>query len=364
MTAFIPGLELSRLFYFEAVLPILNAHFPGLPHAAAHLGTGSDMLGFDTEMSADHDWGPSVTLFLPEERIPLAPEIRKVMSNDLPHSFHGYSTNFGESPDEPGTRILQATTKGSVNHKVFVTTVRDFVQRHLGFDLNQTLEPADWLTFPSQSLRLITAGAVHYDGTGELAEMRERFAYYPHDVWLYLLASGWKRISQEEHLMPRAGYVGDELGSSIIGSRLVRDIMSLCFYMERKYAPYPKWFGTAFKQLACATDLSPTLIRAQLAATWQEREASLAPAYEYLARAHNALGITPALHETVADFFGRPFKVIYGERFAEAIVAQISDPVVKQIASKRLIGSIDQWSDSTDMRSYPEWRGRLRSLYT
>jgi hypothetical protein len=327
------------------------------------IGTGSDVLGFDTPMSVDHDWGPSVTLFLREHDVHLAPRIVEVLGENLPYTFHGFSTHFGDSPDEPGTRILQPITEGPINHRVYVTTVAIFVQRHLGFDLAQPLEPADWLTFPSQKLRTIMAGAVHRDGVGDLTAIRERFAYYPHDVWLYLLASGWQRISQEEHLMPRAGYIGDELGSSIIGSRLVRDIMSLCFYMERQYAPYPKWFGTAFQQLSCASDLLPILTRAQLAPAWQERETALVGAYEYVARAHNALGITMPLSTTVIKFWGRPFQVIFGERFAQAIVAMITDSRVQRIASHRLIGSIDQFSDSTDLRSSTEWRERLRALY-
>jgi hypothetical protein len=73
--------------------------------------------------------------------------------------------------------------------------------------------------------------------------MRERLAYYPRDVWLYLLAAGWARIGQEEHLMGRAGTVGDEVGSALIGARLVRDIMRLAFIMERTYAPCAKWFA-------------------------------------------------------------------------------------------------------------------------
>src|SRR5512135_2849613 len=67
MPSFIPGIELSRLFYFEAVLPILQERFPNLPHAAARLGAGSDVLGFDTPMSTDHDWGPRLMLFLAED---------------------------------------------------------------------------------------------------------------------------------------------------------------------------------------------------------------------------------------------------------------------------------------------------------
>jgi len=55
---FIPGLELSRRFYWEAVRPVLDAEFPGLRHSAALIGTGSEVLGFDTPMSSDHHWGP------------------------------------------------------------------------------------------------------------------------------------------------------------------------------------------------------------------------------------------------------------------------------------------------------------------
>ena len=49
MPQFIPGIELSRRFYAEAVLPILHKNLPNLPHAAAHIGPGSDVLGFDTD---------------------------------------------------------------------------------------------------------------------------------------------------------------------------------------------------------------------------------------------------------------------------------------------------------------------------
>ncbi len=164
--------------------------------------------------------------------------------------------------------------------------------------------------------------------------------------------------------MPRAGYVGDELGSSLIGSRLVRDVMGLCFLFEGRYAPYAKWFGTAFKQLACAPVLIPILWDAQQAATWQDRMAALGEAYEQLARMHNALGITAPLPERVARFHERPFDVLHAGLFSDAIVAQIGDPEVGRIAARPLIGGIDQISDSTDIRSDPRWRSALRRLYT
>ena len=47
----------------------------------------------------------------------------------------------------------------------------------------------------------------------------------------------------------------------------------------------------------------------------------------------------------------------------DAIRAQITDTVVKRIAGRKLIGSIDQYSDSTDILSEPSWRPTLRLLY-
>jgi hypothetical protein len=358
MPDFIPGLSLGGLFYRETVKPILDKQFPGLAHSAALIGAGSEILGFDTEMSTDHDWGPRVMLFLGEEdHARHSAAIQAALGQGLPREYRGYRTDF----KWPEPEDAQADGSGLVRHSVQTLTPRGYVRSYLGFDLGCDLEPADWLTFPEQKLRAITTGAVYHDGIG-LQAVRDRFDYYPHDVWLYLLAAGWTRIGQEEHLMGRAGLVGDEIGSALLGSRLVRDVMRLCFLMEKQYAPYPKWFGTAFRQLACAAALSPLLEAARRAASWPEREEYLCRAYEYLAATHNALGITELLPARVSGFHNRPFRVIPGGRFAEALRQRIQDPVVSRIARQRLIGSIDQWSDSTDILEGP-WRGRLRRLF-
>ncbi len=363
MPLFIRGLELNHRFYGEVVRPILDAEFPSVPHAAALVGPGSDVLGFDDEMSTDHEWGPSLRMFLRDEDAHLSDEIREALRHQLPHTFQGYPVGTIPSASEPGIRLMHATAEGPVDHRVSVMTVRAFALRNLGYDINQPLTAIDWLTFPSQRLRGLTAGAVYHDGVGELTELRERLAWYPHDVWLYLLAAGWRRIAQEEHLMPRAGFVGDELGSAIIGSRLVRDIMNLLFLMERQYAPYAKWFGTAFKRLKYAADLTPILLRAQMAPTWQAREAALGEAYEYLAFAHNTLGITEVLSTKVCNFYDRPFKVIQGNRFFQAIAERITDPEIRRIAFEHPIGNIDQWCDNTDLVSNVEYRPVLKELY-
>ena len=98
-----------------------------------------------------------------------------------------------------------------------------------------------------------------------------------------------------------------------------------------------------------------------LAESWREREQSLSQAYEAVAEMHNGLGITKTLPAKVSNFFGRPFKVIHAEQFTSAIKAQIQDENVRRIPVD--IGSIDQFSDSTDLIEHTELRGRLKVLY-
>lgn len=163
--------------------------------------------------------------------------------------------------------------------------------------------------------------------------------------------------------MGRAGMVGDEAGSALIGARLVRDIMRLCFLMAKTYAPYPKWLGSAFECLPCATELLPVLEAALHASHWQKRETNLVKAYEHLAVQHNALGITEALPEQTMRFFGRPLQVIALHGFAEALVQRIEDPLVRRIAARPLIGGLDMLSDNTDFTANPFWRPLIRQLY-
>ncbi len=157
--------------------------------------------------------------------------------------------------------------------------------------------------------------------------------------------------------------MGDEIGAAIIASRLVRDLMRLCFLMEKQYAPYPKWFGTAFRQLDSASVLEPILMQVLSANNWKEREKKLVAAYEYVAKRHNKLNLTEPLPEEASLFHDRPYRVISMGVFSQSIISKITDPALKAIASKPLIGSVDQLSDSTDLLSNPMWREALCSLY-
>ena len=101
--------------------------------------------------------------------------------------------------------------------------------------------------------------------------------------------------------------------------------------------------------------------QAQMSSTWSEREKFLIQTYETLAHMHNSLEVSEKLPELASSFYDRPFQTIHSEVFAQALVKQITDLEIQQIARRQLIGNINQWSDNTDIEGLE--RGRLRQLY-
>jgi hypothetical protein len=358
---FTPGLELCRAFHDEVVGPLLAEGFPFLSYSAAMLGTGSEVLGFDDERSTDHHWGPRLQLFLERAAHEAhAAAIKDVLSRRLPVSFRGYPTNWGP-PDEGGVQLLVSVEEGPVNHRVTLLTVDSFMRAQLGFDPREPMDIEDWLLTPSQMLLSVTAGAVYLDGLGELEPIRGKLAWYPHDLWLYLIACQWTRIAQEEAFVGRCAEVGDELGSRVVVARLVRDLMKMSFLFERRYAPYTKWLGTAFAELTCAGVLAPVLERALAAEDSQTRADQLAAAFEFVAARQNDLAITEFVEPTCRTYGGRPYRVLRAERFVEATRLAIRDEAV--LALPAGVGSIDQFVDSTDVLSRPQRAPCLRSIY-
>jgi hypothetical protein len=342
-TTFIPGLELARLFYAEAVRPLLDTHVPGLVHTAALIGPGSEVLGFDTPRSTDHDWGPRLQLFLADDAAAggAAAQVGELLTARLPAEFRGYPTVFPQSGARPGRRPT---------HHVLVAGMRSWLTGWLHFDPTRPIELADWLGAPTQKLAEITGGAVFHDGLAGtdagLSEVRARLCWYPRDVWLYVMACQWQRISQEEPFPGRCAEVGDELGSIVITARLARDLMRLALLLQRRYPPYSKWLGTALARTPAGPDLAPLLSAALCTSSWRDREHSMARAYETVARLHNATEVTPPLDPAVRPtFYDRPYQIPDSGRFVHALRDQIRD---ERVRSLPLTGAVDQFLDSTD----------------
>ena len=328
MGTFRSGLELSAAFYAEVVAPQLD----GVEHSAALLGWGSDVLGYDTARSTDHGWGPRLQVFTDAIGVEI----------ELPNSFAGHAVRFGWAGVEPRAWVE-------------VMPLRSWLEQHLGFDASAGVEPVDWLLTPQQKLLGVVRGAVFVDPTGELSAVRAALDWYPDQVWRWLLACQWHRLAQEEAFVARTAEVGDVTGSVVSAARQVRDLMRLALLQDRKYAPYQKWLGMAFKELSQDDRLAEHLDAAS-----HGNEIALGEAYLTMAARHNASRLTPAVEAEVGAYHDRPARVIMADRFSDALRRTVTDTFLRGLP---LIGSVDQIVDNTDVLVDPARYRRLVSLY-
>jgi hypothetical protein len=195
----------------------------------------------------------------------------------------------------------------------------------------------------------------------DIQETRNRLSFYPQNVKLYLIASQWAIIKEEHAFIKRCSDVGDELGSRITCTRIAERLMRLCFLYKNKYAPYSKWFGTAFKQLSL--DVINDEITAALSAdTITEREDHIVNAQVLVAELHNTCNITEPYKIKVAEFYGRGAKVMLSDdnNLAEIVKEKITNPELKNCV---LIGSMSQIGNMEYLWDAPENRGKIYQLY-
>jgi hypothetical protein len=340
MAEFEPAGRLSRGFYTDLVAPLLAGH----RHSAALLGWGSDVLGFDTARSVDHGWGPRLLVL--SETADLE-GVAELLDARLPATYRGWPVRFGWDAVP-------------VQHWVQVRRPGDWLVDHLGVDATRPLGTLDWLTLAQQKLLGVTAGPVFHDDDGRLAAIRARLAWYPDDVWRWLVASQWIRIAEHEPLVGRCAEVGDELGSRAVAGRLVRDLMRLSMMLVRAYAPYDKWLGSAFRSAVDEPALEQHLLATTAATSYPDREAALVAALEAVAVLHNEVGLTERLDPATRPFYSRPYLVLDAHRFAVATAATVRDPELQALPP---IGAIDQVVDTVGLLQ-PAWRGSaVRAMY-
>jgi hypothetical protein len=365
---FVPGVELCRRFYAEAVRPLLG----DLPHAAARIGGGSDVLGFDTERSTDHDWGPRLELFV---RDCDGDALSEMLSRRLPTRFLGWSTHFTGK----GERVRwRADTKGPVDHYITITDAGTWLTERLGFDPRDGVSLLDWLCTPWQRLAEVTGGGLFHDDLGELTAVRERLAWYPDDLWRYALACQWRRIAQEEAFVARAAEAGDEFGSRMTAARVAREAGRVVLLLGRVWPPYQKWLGLALrgrpdlalrgrpgfalreradlaraKAMLRADEVADRLDEALRAGDATGRQEAICAALEAAGIRQNEVGLAARVPAVRRPYHDRPYWVIGADRFADALMAAVRDPAVAALSP---VGVVDQAFDTEDALSRADLR--------
>lgn len=354
---FIPGVELSRRVA-QVLSPGLRRMLPEIPIALALIGPGSDVLGFDTARSMDHDWGPRHTVVVSDEQVE---EVRAVIDTHLaellPPDMFGFPTRFSTHPD--GTLFADANGQ---HHRLAVTSIARLLRDTLGIDAREELDAAVWLSIPMQHLLELTSGAVFVDDFGDLSDLRHRLSFYPDAVLRYQLSALWMRVGQIQPFIGRTGELGDDAGSAVISASIVRDMMRIALLQSRQYAPYAKWLGTALAQTRIGQQIGPHVHAAVHATGWQEREQGINTIGVALIEQLNTLGLIDPAPATVAQFHTRPFQVLPAEDIAQALHASLADTALSALPP--FVGGIDAITDSTDALKNAGFRQACRQLYS
>ena len=330
--AFIKGLELNKGFYWDIVKPLLEKNYPHLLYSAALLGYGSDVLGFDTDISMDHNWGPRLQIFIDDEKLIL--ELVNFFGQELPFQYKNFPTNFTD-PAYDGVQRMEYSEKRPINHLIEVRISEDYFKNRYGIIKMSSFTNDDWLGFKDQNLLEITSGLVFHDGLNKINKIRDELKFYPWDICKLRMAVLWDYIWNKEAFIGRSIAVNDFIGIKINAGRIVDYLIKILYYIENKYIPYSKWFATAFKELTVYSQVKEMVCSILMENEPKKIEAKLCILYEKVVEEHNKNSQLPPLKNKTRDFFNRPYKVIFAEDIVQELVNSIEHEEIKKTDLKQ-----------------------------
>lgn len=246
------GLELSRAFYTECGLPMLEAQFPALlPRLAVGLcGSGSECFGFDDEISRDHDFEPGFCVWLPDEK-----------TIDRRDAFQ-LERAYAKLPKEfMGFRRSLLSPVGGNRHGVL--RLGEFLESKIG-NPSGDLSVSEWFSLPSYALAEVVNGEIFRDDSGVFTKIRKSLMRYPEDVRRKKLAGYLLLMAQSgQYNYLRCLRHGESAAAQLAVGEFVKATMNVLFLLDGVYMPYYKWSFRALRALprgAAFADLLETLL--------------------------------------------------------------------------------------------------------
>lgn len=241
------GLELSRGYYTLYGEPMLKEKFPDvLPYVSAGLcGSGSECLGYDDEISEDHDFEPGFCIFLPgEDVIDRKTEFRLERAYAaLPKEFMGYK----RSPVSP---------VGGSRHGVI--RLEKFLTEKTGTP-DGMLTVRQWLRIPEYALCETVNGELFHDGDGRFTAVRSYLADMPEDVRKKRLAGALLIMAQSgQYNYQRCIKHGETAAAQLAVFEFVRAFLKAVFLLNKRYMPYYKWAFRALGELPLLSEYHDT----------------------------------------------------------------------------------------------------------
>ena len=230
------GIELSREYYKAYGEPMLREKFPEVYSAAAVglVGGGSECLGYDDEVSRDHDFEPSFCIFLRRG------DFDDATLFSLERAYAGLPREF------EGVKRLDVQPVGGSRRGVIM--IEDFLEAKTGLRTPPQCDE-DWFGIPEYALLELTGGELFYDGAGTLSSIRAQMLHYPQDVKLKKLAGHLLLAGQAgQYNYSRCIAHGESGAAQLSAGEFVNSAMAVTFLLAGKYMPYYKWRFRALRE--------------------------------------------------------------------------------------------------------------------
>ena len=217
---------------------MLRERFPELcPFLATGLaGSGSECLGFDDEVSRDHDFEPGFCIFLPGEDVV-----------DRKAAF-ALERAYAKLPGEVmGVRRAKVSPVGGARHGVMRTA--DFMMDKTGTP-DGNLSALQWLSLPDFALAEAVGGEIFDDRYGEITAIRKRLRRRPSDIRFKKLAGQLLMMAQSgQYNYNRCLRHGETAAAQLAVTEFVKSTMAAVFLINDEYQPYYKWSFRAMRAL-------------------------------------------------------------------------------------------------------------------
>lgn len=242
------GLELSRGYFEEHGLPMLQKEFPDLlPFlAVGFVGSGSEHYGFDDEISRDHDFEPGFCIFLPDEKI-----VDRRQEFLLERAYARLPKEYCE------VKRQRMSAVGGNRHGVKRTA--DYYLSAVG-EANGILSVDAWLHIPDYALAEAVNGEIYFDYYGEFTKIRERIQHMPDDIMFKRLAGNLLIMGQSgQYNFQRCIKHGEAEAAQLACNEFINSAMKTAFLLSGKYMPYYKWSFRALRGLENGKELAEKL---------------------------------------------------------------------------------------------------------
>ena len=189
----------------------------------ALVGVGSECLGFDDEISEDHDFSSRCQLFLDDSDY-------KTYKSDLESSLKIFCKD------------LESLTSNLKDVNIEIMPISNFYKYYTLFENGPKTE-SEYRKVPMDLLCVATNGKVFLDNLGKFSEIRNRLLnFYPEDIRLKKIAFQLNKMAQSgQYNYSRMIKRGDTVAANIAQGEFVKHYLEFVHLLNKKYMPFYKW---------------------------------------------------------------------------------------------------------------------------